>query len=186
MVCRSWFQIEIDASIRYMMKVILFVSEATALQMEPDRGSALISITEPHRVAPLAGLDDWGALLRIQFADAEYDSAMIDRLRARGKAFDAEVKGFPRASTSKMLLEFLWQVRGRHDLDKLVIHCHAGKRRSAAVAKFAAEMFPEAACPPTDGYNETVYRLLKDPMAIPNAVKPLSWWRRQLERLFGQ
>lgn len=162
------------------MKRIRFVSEAVALTIAPSHGAAMVSITEPGRDAPLAG-DGWGALLRVRFADAEYDGAMIESLRARGKAFSADAKGFPSATTSRRVVAFLEALRGRDDIAELIVHCHAGQRRSAAVAKFASEMFPAAICPDCTGFNKTVYMLLKNPDefgrgSASSAQGPLGRW----------
>lgn len=37
--------------------------------------------------------------------------------------------------------QFILALRPMSQIETLIVHCHAGKSRSAAVAKFAAEMF---------------------------------------------
>lgn len=142
---------------------VSYVSESAAMLLTPRQCAAMVSITEPGREAPLPWPEVWGALLRVQFADAEYDGQMIARVEARGKAFDAEVKGFPCRRTAEAIRAFLARLESDPKITELVVHCHAGQRRSAAVAKFASEMFGARFDHGHEGYNQTVYSLLKDP-----------------------
>jgi predicted protein tyrosine phosphatase len=163
--------------------LVRYVSEASALLLTPCANGALVSITEPGREAPLPSPDAWGALLRIQFADAEYDNGTIARLQARGKMFDAESKGFPCGRSARALHVFLDDVAGRPGIDELTVHCHAGKRRSAAVAKFASERFSADFDHGYADYNKTVYALLQDPQLYEfSKPQPLTVWGR----LFGK
>ena len=132
------------------------MSEADALRLVPSQDAALISITEPRRVAELPSPQDWGALLRIQFSDAEYDAAMIARLRARGIAFNADAKGFPSQRSAEALRAFIAGLAARPEIAELIVHCHAGQRRSASVAKYAAEFFGSEFDHGYTGYNRTV------------------------------
>ena len=139
------------------------VSEALMLGMLPRRAGAVISITEPGRAAVLPKAEEWGALLRVGFADAEYDEAMLARLAARGVVFSPRGLGFPTRESTHAIGGFLCGLRFRTDIDELVVHCHAGRRRSAAVARYAAEVLGWAWADPHDDYNRTVYALLQDP-----------------------
>ena len=65
---------------------VSYVSESAAMLLTPRQCAAMVSITEPGREAPLPWPEVWGALLRVQFADAEYDEQMLARMEARGKA----------------------------------------------------------------------------------------------------
>lgn len=146
-----------------MITSITFMSEAAALALRPDARTALISITEPTRLSPLVDADGWGALLRAQFLDAEYDAGMLERLAARGDRFDPDAKGFPSERSVSPLRAFLVDLRHRPDIHTLVIHCHAGRRRSTAVARYAAELFDCQVAQPYDDWNRVVYELLLDP-----------------------
>ena len=162
------------------------VSERVALSLVPDPQSALISITEPGRVAPLPSPDAWGALLRVQFADAEYDNAMLARLEARGVPFNADAKGFPCRRHADAIHAFLASLDAG-SVRELIVHCHAGQRRSAAVAKFADEtLAAEGFDHDYEGYNKTVYALLKNPVAFEvrsPAREAKGWLKRWLLRL---
>ena len=146
---------------------VCYVSEAEALQLAPRPDWALISITEPGRDAPLVAPLSWGALLRIRFADAEYDAAMLARLSARGVHVDPDAKGFPCSRHAVTIRAFLTRLDAAPHITSLVIHCHAGQRRSAAVAKYACETLGAAGFDPSyQGYNKTVYALLRNPDAF--------------------
>jgi predicted protein tyrosine phosphatase len=139
---------------------IVHLSEAACLAETPRSATAVISITEPGRAAPLPA--GWPSLLRVQFADAEFDSASLARLAARGLLPDLKAKGVPCRERCSPILAFLDRLATDPSITELIVHCHAGQRRSSAVAKFAAERF----CVPYEphpGYNRTVYALLRDP-----------------------
>ena len=167
---------------------VRYVSEPVALQLVPDPQSALVSITEPGREAPLPNPDSWGALLRVQFADAEYDNDMLTRLEARGVPFDPDAKGFPCRRHAEAIRAFLAGLDvGR--MQELIVHCHAGQRRSAAVAKYAAETLEaEGFNHGYEGYNKTVYALLANPATFaPIAqARGLKGWLKRLWRPDGQ
>lgn len=160
---------------------VRYVSEAVALTLVPHQSVAVVSITEPGRTADLPS--GYGAVLRVQFADAEYDEGTISRLWARGRPFDANAKGFPSKRTSEAIRGFLESIWAKEEcFAELIVHCHAGQRRSAAVAKFASEQFGAQFDHGYTGYNKTVYALLVDPMRfdVPNK----STLPQALQRLF--
>lgn len=92
---------------------ISYISEAVVLTLPPRQDAAIVSITEPGREAPLPCPEGWGALLRIQFADAEYDGSTIARLKARGRPFNADSKGFPCRRTTQALHAFFDALAGQ-------------------------------------------------------------------------
>lgn len=59
--------------------------------------------------------------------------------------------------------QFILGLRSMPQIETLIVHCHAGKSRSATVAKFAAELFSLPFDRAYDGYNTTVYELLHNP-----------------------
>jgi predicted protein tyrosine phosphatase len=143
----------------YIRRVV-HLSEVACLAEPPRASAAVISITEPGRVAPLAS--GWGALLRVQFLDAELDTSMLQRLAARGKAADLNTKGFPCRTRVEPIRTFLARLADQPSITELLVHCHAGQRRSAAVARFAAERLGVQGVA-RDGFNQTVYALLLNP-----------------------
>lgn len=144
--------------------LIQYLSEADALSLVPNGAAAMISITEPGRTAPLVFPHAWGALLRVQFADAEYDEAMIERLSARGVHFDPSAKGFPDRRNAETIRAFLDGLTEARHIKALYVHCHAGQRRSAAVARYACELLDVHFEDSEKGHNRTVYTLLNNPL----------------------
>ncbi|MBK5051733.1 hypothetical protein IQ289_25465 [Burkholderia sp. R-70006] len=138
-----------------------YLSEAACIEARPRMDAAVISITEPGRKAPLN--EGWGAVYRIQFSDAEWDDGMVERLQARGMRFDPESKGFPGPSSTAELLVAIHDIELRGAVSHVVVHCHAGRRRSAAVARFIAQRHGLPFDMSYDGYNRTVFRLLNNP-----------------------
>lgn len=165
---------------------VTFLSEAEALKLTPQPNAALISITEPNREAELPLSQNWGALLRIRFSDAEYDQETYRLLAERGQLFDPLLKGFPVKAHSLEIHRFLHHIAENSDIQAIIVHCKAGQRRSAAVAKFAAEQFGVDFDHDYAGYNRTVYALLQDPdclePALQTAARHERWWRRLCAR----
>jgi predicted protein tyrosine phosphatase len=165
---------------------VCFMSEAAAIALLPSPTAAMISITEPGRTAPLPAPNSWGALLRVEFVDAEYDEPMIRRLRARSIRFDPDSKGFPCARTSHAIRCFLGGLRDHPEITDLMVHCHAGQRRSAAVAQFAAVALDGAMAQQPAQMNRTVYLLLTDPDRFAAEAAPGAHrWLGVLGRLFA-
>lgn len=158
------------------MRRIWHGSEAEALALKPHGAAALISITEPGRIAPLPYPDGWHALLRIQCADAEYDASMLARAIKRGEPFDPVKKGFPCRGVAERIRDFVVQVESM-PISSLLVHCHSGERRSAAVAQFVADRWGQAAERSTNRMNQTLYALLRDPSCL-DATSKAAWSRR--------
>ncbi len=162
---KSELNLNVIWMVRNYMRIV-YMSEADALNEIPAVDRAMISITEPGRSCPIGA--GWGALLHVRFCDAEYDQEMIDRFAYRNKRFIPEEKGFPAASTVTPIIQFIKGLDA--GISELIVHCHAGQRRSAAVALYASE---EIACSQfsrakaaRETMNVTVYNLLKDPSSL--------------------
>ncbi len=165
----------------HRIRRIVYLSEAACLVESPRASAAVISITEPGRTAQLPSPDHWGALLRVQFMDAEFDASMLERSAARGDFKDLCSRGFPCRERCSPILAFLDHLAANAALSELIVHCHAGQRRSAAVAKFAAERF---GVPSGVGevYNRTVYALLHEPDRFDQVLRggPNTGWIARL------
>ncbi|WP_323025768.1 hypothetical protein [Castellaniella sp.] len=106
---------------------------------------------------------------------------MLERLEARGDRFDPDAKGFPSERSVGPIRAFLIDVHHRQDIHALVVHCHAGRRRSAAVARYAAELFNCPLGQPCDEWNRVVYELLLNPAryrAFERFGRSLGLWAR--------
>lgn len=104
----------------------------------------VISICEP--LAPAAALSPtWNAVLHLKFDDIDTPN---------------ELRTTFSAGHAALILDFVEQASAEN-IDGILVHCHAGISRSAAVAKFIAEQhqlpFPER----YSVYNRHVYRLLR-------------------------
>lgn len=111
---------------------------------------------------------------------------MLARLEARGVPFNADAKGFPCRRHADAIHAFLASLDAG-SVRELIVHCHAGQRRSAAVAKFADEtLAAEGFDHDYEGYNKTVYALLKNPVAFEVRSperEAKGWLKRWLLRL---
>lgn len=156
---------------------IKYLSEADALNENPAMDKAIISITEPGRVCPISG--EWGAILRVTFCDAEYDQGTIDRMAARKQQFNPVNKGFPSSGSIEPIRGFISRLGP--NTSELIVHCHAGQRRSAAVALYASEIISDAQFPRAEiarrDMNKTVYQLLKNPNAFRFHQRTSLFWR---------
>jgi predicted protein tyrosine phosphatase len=121
----------------------LFFPQASAEHFKPLKREAIISITGTGHVK--ARLQrGWTRVLRIVFDDVEIPN--------EGSVhFDD--------SHAEAIVSWLDAVEDR--VDKVFVHCHAGKRRSAAVAKFIAERYEiPGGIHVYPNYNQRVYRVL--------------------------
>jgi hypothetical protein len=150
-----------------LIESVEYLSEADCIARSPRCDVGVISITEPGRLAALP--DGWGRICRVQFADAEWDDAMVQRLREGGRRFDPASKGFPSERSTRQILGALAELECVADLRHILVHCHAGKRRSAAVAKFIASRYELPFDHAYEGYNRTLLRLLVDTGRSPTA-----------------
>lgn len=144
-----------------MIQFISFIPRHICEGMPGEQDTALISITNPGQLATLQ--TGWGVVLRLQFNDAEYEEGTFLRFAARGIDFSPEAKGFPARVHSMAVRGFLADLEGMPNITKLVIHCQAGRRRSAAVAEFAAEVTGGAVDREVLERNQTLLNLLRNP-----------------------
>lgn len=131
------------------MQRIVFVSRAEAEKLSADPQWAVISISEPSGT-PAQLAQGWGSVLRLAFVDA-------DEHCEDGELFTAEM--------AKAVLSFAEQAVKQGQ--SLLVHCHAGVSRSAAVAVALAQVhhlpvfsLTVRLAPTYSLYNKYVYRLL--------------------------
>lgn len=157
------------------VKRIQFLPESAAMAIEPAPERAMVSITNPGGAAQLR--DGWGALLRVQFADAAYDEATI---HGYGRMWKLSSRGFFDKPKAILLRNFIASLPD--SISQLYVHCGAGVSRSAAVAKYAADYFGVPLDQNHDRLNTTVLALLCDPDrydAVLAVYQPTpSWWRK--------
>ena len=126
-----------------MIREVEFMSQARAEHFKPLAREAIISITGSG--FPGAKLrKGWTRVLRMVFDD-------VERPGYGAIPFDTD--------HAEVILGWLDAVQDK--VDRIFVHCHAGKNRSAAVAKFIAETYdlPGGVRVYEDG-NRRVHRLL--------------------------
>lgn len=134
-----------------MINKVLFVSEEEACKMRGRFNAGIISITNAFKPPAKLKEDTWGAILRLEFDDI--DKEMTSMEAKHYQLFDGEDAG-------KI---FYWLDKWNRHLETIVVHCAAGISRSAAVAKFIAEMYEvKDFNHQYTLYNKHVYRILRD------------------------
>jgi predicted protein tyrosine phosphatase len=124
------------------LKRIAFMSREKAERMIGRSNMAIISITESG-VEPADLRGQWGAVLRIQFDDREYEDPQLI-------TFDD--------SHAEQIARFIESMpRG---IDELHVHCWAGVSRSAAVAMCIANQLGIGLDGDTEFHNRLVHRVL--------------------------
>ncbi|WP_432262766.1 tyrosine-protein phosphatase [Cupriavidus sp. TMH.W2] len=135
----------------------------------------MISITNPGATATLR--PGWGSILRVQFSDAEYVPGDIGRRMTDGRPFDPAMRGFPTQTQAQAIRQFCEGVYADPALVRVLVHCHAGKRRSGAVALYLVERFGATIDGPVpDDPNRTLLALLRDP-TWPRTEAARAGWR---------
>jgi len=135
-----------------MIREVEFTSQARAEYLRPLPGEGIISITGSGY--PRARLRrGWTRVLRLVFDD-------IERPFFNAVHFDLEHAG--------KIIAWLEKVEGR--VEKVFVHCHAGKSRSGAVAKFIAEKYDlSGGVRVYEYHNRRVYRILSQ--NIPHGIR---------------
>lgn len=143
------------------IRSVCYLPEDKARVFEPGAGHVLISITEPGRTAKVR--PGWRKIIRADFIDTEYDErslafAGIDWWISSGAISPTQ------ACTLRADISALAALSDHVDL---IIHCHAGQSRSAAVAHYVADVYGAAIMQGrSPKANKTVLALLHDPWCL--------------------
>lgn len=134
-----------------MLGTVIFISEAAAIRIIPRDTDALISITDA-RDADLHA--DWKHIIRVQFNDIDVvnESCWTVNGKPMYKLFDEK-----KASQIRTFVNELYNDDAEINL---IVHCHAGISRSAAVAKYVAERYDLDFPKSYSVYNRKVYSTL--------------------------
>jgi predicted protein tyrosine phosphatase len=121
--------------------------------VDTERPTVLISINEPEKHPSQLIANAWDEVLRCAFWDVTR-SGLVPDLRDTSKFLDTMTE-----EEAVRIAEFI----NRHRDSNIVVHCHAGISRSAAVARLLAEMgwLYKPVLHDFSGYNIHVYSLLK-------------------------
>lgn len=148
-----------------MIKTIRFVSQQyMEHRIEPQLNLAVISITTPGD-SPAQIEKGFHSILRLEFDDL-YEENLHEMV---GDIPDASLNGYllwhnlrlPDINHAIAIINFLDKLTCRH----VIVHCHAGVSRSAAVAQFVADkygavLYGQHEDSDTKCLNKRIFRLL--------------------------
>ncbi|MDY0198974.1 MAG: dual specificity protein phosphatase family protein [Tenuifilaceae bacterium] len=126
-----------------MYKFVDFVSKRVAEDIEPKSDWIIISINEPLSITNLK--EGWLDILPLTFEDL--DIRLNDYL-----IFNND--------DAKQIIDFVEKYENQ--ASTIIVHCHAGISRSAAVAKFIAEKYDLKFNHNYFLYNKLVYKILNE------------------------
>lgn len=125
---------------------VTYFSRAEACALPGRKDTAVLSITDPNEgFAPLKR--GWAHVLRLQFHD-------IRKPYPDHQEFNSNL--------AELVVQWICAAAQKDNIDHIMVHCYAGISRSAAVAKFIAEVFGLYFDPTYSAHNPLVYELLWD------------------------
>jgi predicted protein tyrosine phosphatase len=153
-----------------MFKEVIFLSVEKMQLYKPSQDTVVISIldrSEDRHRPPLVGFRD---VLRLHFEDTYEEMKLAEAGRWPDEPTDEEHARFAQhraerivtLTDARTIVEFLAKHHGTFDQLTLVVHCHGGISRSAAVAVWAATRYwvPINSKMSTENANPRVMRLL--------------------------
>ena len=145
-----------------MLSEVHFTSEYLAGLIEPSLDTAMISIADPDHIPPDVTPTGWGCFYQAFFIDGDYDAETI---KTFGPQFRSTFSGYLMEEQAVEIRSFIHSAVEDSHIDKMIVHCTAGKSRSAAVAKYAAELSGGVLTGEhgLDHINTMVYQLLQKP-----------------------
>lgn len=167
-------------------KHVIFISQRDAEKIKPGENWALISITDSEDYLPELQ-DGWFEIKRYHFIDGDYDEGS---LRYVGKNYKYIFSSYFNRELALKMIEEIANIVGKNP-SAVVVHCHAGRSRSAAVAKFIHDKYgyipyntaevlnlPKEARPPPDfsvfgKMNTLVYKLLDNPNVFDGVINEI-------------
>lgn len=141
------------------MKVTYNISKKNAERMIGKENMALISITDYDDYYTNAQ-GNWGSIDRYYFIDGEYNQEDIDRF---GLGFYMSHNGYMSPEDSIIINKRIKEILLDENIVEIVVNCHAGKARSAAVSLHISEISDFKYTGDSYLKNDLVYNLMKDP-----------------------
>lgn len=189
-----------------MITQISFMPVRDARKLVADNSIALISIHDSgQHVDSQVPKEDWGYFDHIGFDDAAYDEEQISEY---GADFWNYFDGCARKVDALKILLMFKRIEESPNIREIIVHCDAGRSRSAAVAKFYAEKNNLELEGDTTYANSLIYTLLKNPSHFDEALEehvikpskivkndveeekiklfPFGWVDVLIERVFGK
>lgn len=133
-----------------------FLSKHRAEQIVPTEFQAIVSIVEPGEVRNLH--PDWKHVVRLDFHDTDADANGGQTWSVLRATPDKYVR-FDNNHAEK-IIKFLDNLHP--DVTEILVHCHAGISRSAAVSKYIAELYGLRFNHDYSLYNKHVYKTLRN------------------------
>lgn len=150
-----------------MLKSVCFISRAAAEMMLPAADTVMISISAPDE--GLANIPEgYRSVLRVEFYDL-YEEVLGIPVGSLPDACPNEqpvlwkVFHLPDANHALKIFQLIEHHSTQEEPVHLIVHCHAGVSRSAAVAMFVADRYGcpiDNANPDTSAANARLLRLL--------------------------
>ncbi|HEP8970347.1 TPA: hypothetical protein VDU83_002685 [Pseudomonas aeruginosa] len=141
-----------------MRPLVTFVSKYEVERLTPKGRHHLISISD----APddQAQIDEavWASVSRHYFIDAGLDEVALEMYAFEGKRFELRYRDYLLEHRAKDLRFRVAEITALGE--PIVVNCHAGRSRSAAVARYIANHHGYNLDKPTPDANEFVYRML--------------------------
>ena len=142
-----------------LIREVSFISQWDMENKTPaNKEASVISITTPGNPPAKFKNEDFTHVLRIEFDDI-YEDVFEDKHLILDTSKEWHGLGLPSILDAYKIVNFLKSI----DTNTLIIHCHAGMSRSAAVAQFAAKEFDYSLVIgkyDTSGANPRLLRLL--------------------------
>ena len=152
-----------------MIATVKFASVRETRLMIPSPTTALISIHDSDLGVPLGITSEgWGFFDDIGFDDAVYTEQTIQDY---GPHFWTYFNGCAGKLQSLKIMLMFKEIGKLEYIDELIIQCSDGISRSAAVAKYYAELKELPLVGDTRRANPLIYRLLKNPNVFEEAFK---------------
>lgn len=161
-----------------MFKEVHFLSAAKMRLFPPSPDTVVISILDKSEEAGRPSLEGFRDVLRLQFEDSSEEESDAEPGSWPDEPSDDEHlrlsnrlgERIPALSDAREIARFIDKYYATFDQLVLVVHCHGGLSRSAAVAQWASKRFwaPLACQGSTEGANPRLLRLMRnDSVAIP-------------------
>lgn len=126
--------VPIDTSRR--IRFVVFVNRGTAEEIHPLPSWGIISVTDSKQDE--ANLrEGWGYISRHHFIDEYYNDETLDLVGPNYKFIYSSYFDRDKAYDLKKQIAALVDA----EVDVIVVHCHAGRSRSAAIAKYIVDRF---------------------------------------------
>lgn len=146
-------------------KTVCYVSRVVAEQLIPPPGTHLISISDEPRDQASINPDVWSSVSFHHFLDGGFD---VELIQMYGEDFEASYAGYITLDKAEAIRQRVMQLAStsRH----VVVNCQAGRSRSAAVARWAADTWGFSIKQGATEANTTVLRMLHNDPALVGAI----------------